>query len=202
VVHLFCAAAVSDDPELATECNRLRACLAGHVTRYTIELHAGVYPILDMQQLATKSSPSSTSTGTANKEKSVSDIALTILAEVASVYPHRSPPEALLAAGSLALGREPCKSYAGWGVVTDWNIASEAEGGDRASGWTVARISQEHGILQAGEGARGLVVGQRVRIWPNHACIAGAGFRYYLVVDSAVGSGDEVVDVWGRCWGW
>jgi len=43
-----------------------------------------------------------------------------------------------------------------------------------------------------------LEVGQKVRIWPNHACISGAGFGWYLVVDG----GDEIVDVWPRWRGW
>ncbi len=36
---------------------------------------------------------------------------------------------------------------------------------------------------------------------PNHACVAGAGFGWYLVVDSDQG-GDEIVDVWVRWRGW
>jgi D-serine deaminase-like pyridoxal phosphate-dependent protein len=42
-----------------------------------------------------------------------------------------------------------------------------------------------------------------VKIWPNHACIAGAGYGWYLVVDSErEGNEDEIVDVWVRCRGW
>ena len=37
---------------------------------------------------------------------------------------------------------------------------------------------------QGGEGAGEVGVGQRVRVWPNHACVAGAGFGWFLVVDS------------------
>ena len=175
---------------------------------YCIELHAGVYPFLDMQQLATKASPSLQVDGT-TVEKGLSDIALTILAEVASVYPHRVPPEALIAAGSLALGREPCQSYDGWGIVSDWDESSD-QGGPREQkeqGWKVARVSQEHGILQRvslGSETSDLRVGQKVRIWPNHSCIAGAGFGFFLVVDSSLPGGkrDKIVDVWIRCRGW
>jgi hypothetical protein len=56
-----------------------------------------------------------------------SSVAITVLAEIASLYPPRgksSSPEALLTAGSLALGREPCKAYPGWGIVSPWNRAS------------------------------------------------------------------------------
>ncbi|KAG8532758.1 uncharacterized protein KY384_002636 [Bacidia gigantensis] len=171
---------------------------------FTLELHAGVYPILDMQQLATQAMPLTTS-----------DVALTILTEVNSLYPHRSPPEALIAAGSLALGREPCKSYPGFGIVSDWgfppSVTTQGKRKEMRSGWQVGRISQEHGILtrdpEAFELEDGwpldLEVGQKVRIWPNHACIAGAMFGFYLVVDSRLeGREDEVIDVWVRWRGW
>ncbi|QDS71399.1 hypothetical protein FKW77_003085 [Venturia effusa] len=64
-----------------------------------LELHAGVYPVLDMQQLATHSRASNLSPD---------NIGLRILTEVSSLYPDRSKPEALISAGSLVLGREPC----------------------------------------------------------------------------------------------
>ncbi|KAL9104232.1 MAG: hypothetical protein Q9163_000780 [Psora crenata] len=180
---------------------------------HTLELHAGVYPFLDMQQLATKASPSAAQSDVVNGI-STSDIALTVLTEVNSIYPHRSNPEALIAAGSLTLGREPCKSYPGWGIVSDWNTASSPDAKLKTgrSGWQVGRISQEHGILTKDSVAFGqeaeaapsdLKVGQKVKIWPNHACVAGAMFGWYLVVDSSLkGREDEIVDVWVRCRGW
>lgn len=141
-------------------------------SNYTIELHAGVYPFLDLQQQATQASPSK---NTSSPTLTEADIALTILAEVSSKYPDRSEPEALIAAGSLALGREPCKSYPGWGLVSDWGMnASPAKHFQplHPSGWQVGRISQEHGILTRtaegkGNAAKELEVGQKVRIWPN-----------------------------------
>ncbi|KAI4159991.1 MAG: hypothetical protein LQ342_006119 [Letrouitia transgressa] len=174
-------------------------------TEYILELHAGVYPFLDLQQVATQASPSAA--GTAMKPQlSVNDIALTVLAEVVSVYKERQGPESLVAAGTLALGREPCKSYSGWGVVSDWGMVSAAKGSH--SGWQVGRISQEHGILtessSSGIHAPDLSVGQKVRIWPNHACIAGAGYGWFLVVDSSLPENrrNEIVDVWPRWRGW
>jgi D-serine ammonia-lyase len=169
-----------------------------------LEVHAGVYPVLDLQQLATSAA------GAAGDGPG--RLALTVLAEVTSLYPGRGAggsTEALATAGSLALGREPLSApageYAAWGWVAPWKVASAAPGaafpaGDGQGSWQVGRISQEHGILvwkgKAGQEAP-LAVGQRIRIWPNHACIAGAGFdRYYVV------RGDEVVDEWGRFNGW
>lgn len=74
-------------------------------------------------------------------------------------------------------------------------------------GWQVGRISQEHGILTWNGGPKEdevpLAVGDKVRVWPNHSCVAGAAFDWYLVVDSRnEGREDEVVDVWPRWRGW
>ena len=177
--------------------------------QFSLEIHAGVYPFLDMQQLATKASPSANVEHPTGQRFNIStaDVALTIMAEVASLYGDRDSPEALIAAGSLALGREPCKSYSGWGVVSDWGMDSKIDGEGR-SGWQVGRISQEHGILTKDSKIDGnpmkLTIGQKVRIWPNHACVAGAGFGWYLIVDSDLPDNrrDEIVDIWVRWRGW
>lgn len=88
---------------------------------HILEIHAGVYPFLDMQQLATHASPSTAAAmGVMQASRSLADLELTILVEVASVYEDRVNPETLIAAGTLALGREPCKSYDGWGIVNGW----------------------------------------------------------------------------------
>lgn len=164
-----------------------------------IEIHAGVYCVLDLQQLATKALPGSLLTWP--------DLALTVVAEVVSLYPGRGKSgslEVLIGSGSLALAREPCKAYPGWGILTPWNIEGaefSSKGVEEHAGWQVEKISQEHGILswkgKVGE-EQMLEIGQKVRIWPNHACMTGAGFAWYLVVDG----GDEVVDVWPRWTGW
>ncbi|KAH4976244.1 hypothetical protein HBI18_099210 [Parastagonospora nodorum] len=183
--------------------------LARLKSKYSVELHAGVYPLLDCQQIATHARPSTASTNPAFQPLAKDNIAIRMLLEVTSVYTERSKPEALVSAGSLALGREPCKSYPGWGIVTpDFaNTGAQIyeETGEK-TGWIVGRISQEHGIL-VWEGDVGkckdLKVGDKVMVWPNHACVAGAGFGWYLVVDSEDASGGtKVVDVWGRWRGW
>ncbi|XXH03049.1 hypothetical protein Hte_009439 [Hypoxylon texense] len=183
---------------------------------FVLEVHAGVYPTLDIQQLAAHARDAT--------YLSASRIGISVLADVASVYDSRGPggsTEALVNAGSLALGREPCEDrgeqpgrhYAAWGVVMPWGSngldAAPAPGPEFPAvhaGWEVAKISQEHGVLRwAGEAADEvpLRVGQRVRIWPNHSCITGAGHGWYLVVDSRnKGREDEIVDVWPRWNGW
>ncbi len=187
----------------------LRATIAAiREQQCSIEIHAGVYPTLDLQQLATHALP----TEGPHAMLTWSDLALTIVAEVASLYPGRGKdgsPEALLGAGSLALGREPCKAYNGWGILTPWNrpeVRLPTVGPEKHVGWQVGRISQEHGILVwngAGIEPEKLEVGQKVRVWPNHACIAGAGYGWYLIVDETrEGMEDEIIDVWPRWRGW
>jgi D-serine deaminase-like pyridoxal phosphate-dependent protein len=109
-------------------------------------------------------------------------------------------------------GDPPGKDYNGWGMLTPWRLGHyEPINSDfprEHGGWQVSRISQEHGILlwngpKDDERKAPLKVGQRVRIWPNHSCIAGACFDYYFIVDSRnKGREGVVVDVWPRWRGW
>ncbi|PTB62363.1 hypothetical protein BBK36DRAFT_1172560 [Trichoderma citrinoviride] len=182
---------------------------------HAVEIHAGVYPTLDLQQLAAHSAAAS--------RLSWRDIALTVVAEVHGVYPGRGAngtDEALIGAGGLALGREFCKAYDGMAVATPWGRrgagAKMPEGDvEDFEGWTVGRFAQEHGILTwaggkrrtaaLGLGPQGdrLEAGQRVRLWPNHACITSSHFGWYFVVDEDLeGREDEVVDVWVKARGW
>ena len=179
-------------------------------SRFHVEIHAGVYSLLDMQQMATGARASWVGT---ERQLHMDSIGLRIMVEVASVYNDREKPEALICAGSVVLGREPCKSYSGWGVVTPWRTPGGSEsvpeyqaraGGD-GEGWIVGRVSQEHGML-TWEGTQALQhqlrVGEKLMIWPNHACIAGSNIGWYLVIDSEKGEKDVVTDVWVRSRGW
>lgn len=155
-----------------------------------IELHAGNYPVLDMQQVSTHARD-----GAGELED---EIAMSVVAEVCSVYNdgEREKSEALLAAGTLALGREPCPSYSGWGVLSSWRQK------DFASRLVVERISQEHAIVAWEDGKKEkipLEIGQVVKVFPNHACVTGAYYGWYFVVDSDEDpSASTIVDVWIR----
>lgn len=159
-----------------------------------IELHAGNYPVLDMQQVSTNAR-----NGAGRLED---EIALSVVAEVCSVYNdgEREKSEALLAAGTLALGREPCPSYPGWGVLSSWKMGEED--GARL---IVERISQEHAIVAWEKGENRdvpLSIGQFVKIFPNHSCVTGAFYGWYFVVDSDVDpDASKIVDVWVRARG-
>ena len=182
---------------------------------HLVEIHAGVYPTLDLQQLAAHSMSSSL--------LSWRDIAVTVLAEVHSVYPARGEDgsnEALIGAGGLALGREFCKAYDGMAMLTPWGrpgVDMPQVDVEEHEGWIVGRFSQEHGIVTWGAGNKKaremtstpppvqdeLKVGQLVRLWPNHACITSSHFGWYFVVDEdQEGREDEIVDVWIKARGW
>lgn len=175
---------------------------------FEVEFHAGVYPVMDMQQLATRARPQHSANEPEKSLLSFKDLGFRILTEVASVYTDRGEkPEALIAAGGIVFGREPCKSYPGWGVVTSWPQESGQIYDPEAdkTGWIVGRIAQEHGILTwegSRDNFRDLKVGEKLLVWPNHACIAGVGFGWYLVVDSDKSDAERVEDVWVRWRGW
>ncbi|CAF3576074.1 unnamed protein product [Fusarium graminearum] len=167
-----------------------------------LELHAGVYSILDMQQVSTNSRR--------NLGSHEEEIAISVIAEVCSTYNdgERAQPEALVAVGTLGLGREPCAAYAGWGVVSQ---RSYEAGKNKERRLIIDRVSQEHSILAwehaddedtSGLPPLPLEVGQNVAIFPNHACVTGALYGWYLVVDSSQGDAERIVDVWIRASGW
>jgi len=86
-----------------------------------------------------------------------SDCALTVLATVVSTA---VPGQAVIDAGSKALGREPPnRDGEGYGALLDRPEV------------TVQRLSEEHGILDLGHSGWRPAVGEQVRVVPNHACI-------------------------------
>ncbi|KAI2470815.1 putative serine dehydratase domain-containing protein [Annulohypoxylon bovei var. microspora] len=173
--------------------------------KVSLELHAGVYSVLDIQQLATNSRSS--------MGKFDEEIAISVVAEVVSIYNdgERQKPEALVAVGTLGLGREPCHSYRGWGIVGSLPTSRKVDFEQRL---IVERISQEHSILSWDIDNEDklmlqslqeipLEVGQYVRIYPNHACVTGAMYGWYFVVDSSQPDGaTKIVDIWMRALGW
>lgn len=86
------------------------------------------------------------------------DCALTVLATVVSTA---VPGQAVVDAGSKALGREPLPAgeEAGFGVLLDRPAVR------------VVRMSEEHGILDLRGAGWQPKVGDTVRIVPNHVCI-------------------------------
>ncbi|ETN39119.1 uncharacterized protein HMPREF1541_05341 [Cyphellophora europaea CBS 101466] len=183
----------------STTASSLKDVLQLTTSNFELEIHAGVYPLFDMQQVAAQSR--------SFKTDPHDNIGITVLAEVCSLYPNRlEQQEALISAGCLALAREPCKDYPGQGVVSQWHMPAEYQV-SKDGRLIVKRISQEHGIVGfENPSVTGhqlpLEYGQKIRIWPNHACITMAMYEWYFVVDSATATPDKVVDVFASCRGW
>ncbi|KDQ63585.1 hypothetical protein JAAARDRAFT_118999 [Jaapia argillacea MUCL 33604] len=150
----------------------------------TLELHAGNYPLLDLQQLHT---------GLVGPER----VAQRVLATVISYYPGRGQDgtdEAMCDAGAIAMSKDAGPS-GGFGDVI-------------GKAWRLGKISQEHGTLMRSVGrgdpaADHLKVGETVQIIGQHACLITAAYPWYYIVDSeGPGKGGEVVDVWVPWKGW
>ena len=105
------------------------------------------------------------------------DLALTVLATVVSTA---VPGQAVIDAGTKALGREPLRAPdgedAGWGALLD---RPEVR---------VVRMSEEHGILDLSRTSWKPAVGEQVRVVPNHVCIV------VHLNDLVYGVRDEVVE--------
>ncbi|EPQ60665.1 hypothetical protein GLOTRDRAFT_53051 [Gloeophyllum trabeum ATCC 11539] len=151
-----------------------------------LELHAGNYPLLDLQQMHTNLVGGNR-------------VAQKVLATVISYYPGRSADgrdEALCDAGAIAMSKDTGPS-GGFGDVI-------------GKPWRLGRVSQEHGILlshPSGPLASGhqegkLAIGEVVEIVGQHACLITAAYPWYYIVDSEAGKADEVVDVWVSWKGW
>ncbi len=124
----------------------------------------------------------------------VRDCAFTVLATVIGCYPEAG--RLVLDAGALALSRDPGPTHVdpdcGSGRVCGLD-------GGELEGLRLVSLSQEHGIVTVAPPARAsdLPIGTRLRIVPNHSCLAAACFDRYHVAD-----GDRIVDEWRPVRGW
>lgn len=151
----------------------------------TLELHAGNYPLLDLQQMHTN---------LIDKSR----VAQKVLATVISYYPGRGSDgtdEAMCDAGAIAMSKDTGPSGT-FGEVL-------------GKSWKLGRISQEHGTLvrsrEAGPptGSDALSIGEVVEIVGQHACLTLAGHPWYYIVDSSISGGGNVVeDIWVPWKGW
>ncbi|RUS17116.1 putative serine dehydratase domain-containing protein [Endogone sp. FLAS-F59071] len=166
------------------------------------EIHAGNYIFMDRQQIQTRSV-----SGGEN------GCAATVLTRILSLYPDRKT--LLIDAGALALSKDTAPQ-GGFGHVIGTGEKESGEGG-----WTLVKISQEHGIIEGPrteEEWERVRIGEVVRVVPNHACLTTAGYPFYVVVEggnrevesggvrlkSQEAEGEElvIVDVWVPVRGW
>lgn len=130
----------------------------------------------------------------------VDDLAVSVLADVSCHRPDLQ--RMLIDAGALALSKdrstENVPNDIGFGLV------GNARGWKMQPQMKVSRVFQEHGVLELGSdyALEDFPIGTRLRIYPNHVCMTAAMYDCYHVVDSDVGDGTEIVDIWPRANGW
>jgi D-serine deaminase-like pyridoxal phosphate-dependent protein len=128
---------------------------------------------------------------------SVNDVALSVLATV--IGHQRSKGWILVDAGWMAMSRDRGTSMQpidqGYGIATDLNLNPYRD-------LIMIGANQEHGILAIRSGSDAklpdLVVGDKVRILPNHACSTGAQHSFYSLINEQ----KEITQVWPRFSGW
>ena len=117
-----------------------------------------------------------------------SECALTVLATVIGCYPRRR--RLLLDAGALALSKDPGPRHldpgCGFGRILD-------------PGYRLLALTQEHATVEVppGDDPTAFPVGTRLRVVPNHSCLAAACFDHVNLVE-----GDQVVARWPTVRGW
>lgn len=125
----------------------------------------------------------------------IEDCAFSVLATVAGNYPAQG--KLIVTAGALALSKDAGPRHidpeCGYGVI------ASADGSVRVPHLRLRDLSQEHGQVY-GRNAADIVefpVGARLRIIPNHSCLAAACHDTYVVVRRG-----EVVAEWRPVRGW
>ncbi|CZR56390.1 uncharacterized protein PAC_06278 [Phialocephala subalpina] len=185
---------------LSREVSKIEHTLAAaNQANDAIEVHSGEYVLLDVRSVI----QDSLAVPGTNPCFTYSDIALTILTEISSLYPRRGEKghlEALISLGGSAFhtGDGPLQK----GVLSEWNMGSIEPKSSPPLGWTIDRCHGDSAVLvwrDENSQPQSLECGQRVRIYPNDAKYAGKQFGWYYVVDSSRdGKEDEIVDIFVR----
>jgi D-serine deaminase-like pyridoxal phosphate-dependent protein len=125
----------------------------------------------------------------------IEDAAFFVLSSVMGRYPERG--SALLDAGALALSKDrgpwEADGDCSYGVLTDLG------GAKMPDDLGIVSLSQEQGIVTGSARSieTALAIGDKVKIVPNHSCLAAALYdRYHVVRD------DLVMDTWRPVRGW
>lgn len=139
-----------------------------------LELHAGNYPFLDRQQVAS---------GSAGME----DIAVFVLARIIGVYPDRNGGEFLIDAGGCALHKDS-------GGLDTWGCLAEDQG------LVLRKMTQEVSVVGRAKGSSEPIdfarytLGSLVRVLPNHSCMTAACHAEYVLVRRQGGVGELKVE--------
>jgi D-serine deaminase-like pyridoxal phosphate-dependent protein len=122
------------------------------------------------------------------------EVAFSVLATVTGRHPGRDT--LVIDAGALALSKDPGPVHVdpdcGFGRLA--SIDGRYEPRLRLVG-----LSQEHGKVRVdgGLGAGEWPIGTRLRVLPNHSCLAAALFDTFHAID-----GDHIIDTWHPVRGW
>jgi D-serine deaminase-like pyridoxal phosphate-dependent protein len=122
------------------------------------------------------------------------DVAFSVLATVTGRYPGRD--SLVIDAGALALSKDLGAIH----VDPDGGFGRlAAVDGRLEPRLHLAGLSQEHGKVQVdgGLGPGEWPIGTRLRVLPNHSCLAAALFPAYHAVD-----GEHIIDTWHPVRGW
>ncbi len=138
------------------------------------ELRPGNYVFFDLTQVALGTVP-------------LDACALTAYATVISRRRDAAGERAVLDAGKKTLTADRRYGSEGYGMVLSAQTLGENECPAPSPGVTLHSLSEEHGWLRLPEGSE-LGLGDRVRIVPNHACVAVQTQERCFLID-----GDEVV---------
>ena len=101
---------------------------------------------------------------------------MTVLATIVS---RPTADRAVIDAGSKTLSSDPLAGGDGFGLLTEYPQA------------VVARLNEEHGMLDLSHCERRPILGERVRIVPNHCCAVSNLHDEVTIVRS-----DDVLGVW------
>lgn len=137
-----------------------------------LEMHAGNYPFLDRQQVAS---------GSAGME----DIAVFVLARVIGVYPDRNGGEFLIDAGGCALHKDS-------GGLDTWGCLANDHS------LVLRKMTQEVSVVGRAKGSGSepidfsqYTLGSHVRVLPNHSCMTAACHEQYTLVKEIPGAAGE-----------
>jgi D-serine deaminase-like pyridoxal phosphate-dependent protein len=142
----------------------------------TNEIRPGNYAFLDLTALRLKIA-------------SPDDLALSVIATVVAT----NEVHAIIDAGSKVLSSDHGPHGTGGG---DYGCAISVDADGRASAFSVARLSEEHGFLPLQ--SRSLPVGSRVRIFPNHSCAVVALSDSFVMRGSDGGFKTFPIDARGK----
>lgn len=127
----------------------------------------------------------------------IDDIAISVLG---TVIGHQAAKGwTIIDAGWMAMSRD--RGTAAQAVDQGYGLVCDSRG-QPMDGFILVGANQEHGIIahRSGDPAirADLVIGDQVRILPNHACATAAQYDNYQVLDAS----GQVSAVWPRLHGW